>query len=391
MKYRYDRKGVKLSILGYGCMRFSKSGLVINMEKAERELMFAIANGVNYIDTAYIYNGSEMALGEILKRQGCRDRIYLTTKLPHYMIKSLAGIEKIFEQQLMRLRTDYLDFYLIHMLNDVATWEKLVKLGITKWLAEKKKSGQISQVGFSYHGNSENFSRLLDAYDWDICQIQYNYLDENSQAGVRGLKYAAEKGLPVIVMCPLRGGRLVDQLPDKAKRLVRNDLKKRTAAELAFRWLWNQPEVTCVLSGMNSMEMIDENLTIASSAEAGSFDDYDYDLINNIRHEIMHHTKVGCTGCGYCLPCPQGVDIPMAFHSYNMLSSNAKGIRQEYMQATAMRRQQSSISNCNNCGKCEQVCPQGIPVRAELKNAARKLETFYYKLVKSIFKIFRIY
>lgn len=391
MNYRPDRKGNKISALGYGCMRFSKSGGRIHLDKAEKELMFAIENGVNYFDTAYIYGGSEAALGEILNRNQCRDKIYLATKLPHYMIKSVEGIEKIFNNQLAKLKTDYIDYYLMHMLNDAATWEKLVKLGITGWIQEKIKGGQIRQIGFSYHGNSENFARLLDAYDWDFCQIQYNYLDENSQAGVRGLQYAAGKGLPVIVMCPLRGGRLVDQLPEKAKSLIQSDAKNRTASELAFRWLWNQPEVTCVLSGMNSLEMVRENIAVAASAEAEAFDDYDHDLVDQVRREIMHRTKVGCTGCGYCMPCPQGVDIPLAFHCYNMLYSDGKGMKQEYMQATAMRKEQSSISRCNDCGKCEKVCPQEIPVRAELKNAARKLETFLYKFVKWAVKAFKIY
>jgi len=361
MKYRLDRKGNQISVLGYGCMRFSRSGGRIDLDKAEKELMFAIENGINYFDTAYIYGGSEAALGEILSRNNIREKIYLATKLPHYLIRSVAGVEKTFNEQLKRLKTDYLDYYLMHMLNDAVTWEKLAESGITDWLEEKLAGGQIRQIGFSYHGNSESFSRLLDAYDWDFCQIQYNYLDENSQAGVRGLKYAAEKGIPVIVMCPLRGGRLVDQLPQKAVDLILNDTKNRTATGLAFDWLWNQPEVTCVLSGMNSMEMVTENIKNAANAKALAFDDYDYDLIDNIRREIMHSTKVVCTGCGYCMPCPKGVDIPLAFYSYNMLYSNKTGIKREYMQSTALRKQQSSISQCNDCGKCEKVCPKPCP------------------------------
>jgi len=391
VQYRNDRKNNRISILGYGCMRFTKSGAKIDLDKAESELLFAIGKGLNYLDTAYIYGGSEAALGEIIDRNSLRAKVYLATKLPHYMIRSMEGMEKIFNEQLRRLKTDYLDYYLIHMLNDAATWEKLVGLGIVNWIEEKIKSGKIRQIGFSYHGNSDNFSRLLDAYDWDFCQIQYNYLDENSQAGVKGLKYAAEKGLPVIIMGPLRGGRLVDQLPDKAKEIINNDIKMRTATELALRWLWNQPEVTCVLSGMNSIDMVTENTAIADTVNALEFDDYDYELIGKIRSEIMHNTKVGCTGCGYCLPCPKGVDIPFAFYCYNMLNSNKAGIKMEYMQATALRREQSSISACSGCGKCEQHCPQSILIRAELKNAASGLETFSYKFIKWVVKALKLY
>ena len=391
MNYRNDRKGNPISILGYGCMRFTKNAGSIDLLKTEEELMLAIRHGVNYFDTAYIYGGSEAALGEIIDRNNFRKNIYIATKLPHYLIRSIEGVEKMFMQQLKRLKTDYIDYYLMHMLNDAATWEKLVKLGIADWIAEKIKSGQIRQIGFSYHGGSEHFTRLLDAYDWDFCQIQYNYLDENSQAGIRGLKYAAEKGLPVIVMCPLRGGRLADQLPEKALDLIFSDYKRRTPAALALRWLWNQPEVTCVLSGMNSIEMIEENLLIAETAKAEAFDEYDHQLIDEVRREIMHKTKVACTGCGYCLPCPKGIDIPSAFYYYNMLYSSKSGIKGEYMQATAFRKEQISIRNCNECGKCEKVCPQSIPIRAELKNAARKLETFSYKFVRWAVRVFKLY
>ena len=200
MEYREDRKGQRLSILGYGCMRFTKNGSAVDLDKAEQELMYAIRHGVNYLDTAYVYAGNEEAVGTILERNYCRRDIFLATKLPHYLIKSRAGAQKKFEEELRRLRTDYIDFYLMHMLNDVKTWESLVRIGIADWIAEEKVSGEIRSIGFSYHGNSENFRALLDAYDWDFCQIQYNYLDEHSQAGREGLEYAAKKGIPVIIM-----------------------------------------------------------------------------------------------------------------------------------------------------------------------------------------------
>lgn len=206
MQYRKDRYGEPISLLGYGCMRFTKNGNSIDLDKAERELMLAIKSGVNYLDTAYIYPGSEVAVGEILHRNHCREEIRLATKLPQYYIKSGAAIEKYFNEQLTRLQTDYIDYYLMHMLTDVAAWEKLKKLGIEAWITQKKKEGKIRNIGFSFHGNTEMFIQILDAYDWDFCQIQYNYMDEHTQAGRTGLQEAAKRGIPVIIMEPLRGG-----------------------------------------------------------------------------------------------------------------------------------------------------------------------------------------
>ena len=219
MQYRLDKKGTPLSVLGYGCMRFTRRGGGIDLDKAEREIMAAIAGGVNYFDTAYIYPGSEAALGRILEKNHCRERVYIATKLPHYLMRSVEAAEKCFQEQLRRLRTGYIDYYLMHMLTDDVTWKALCQMGIDRWLREKLDAGQIRHVGFSYHGNSDTFCRLVDAWNWDFCQIQYNYLDEHSQAGRTGLQYAAEKGLPVIIMEPLRGGRLVNGLPQGAREL----------------------------------------------------------------------------------------------------------------------------------------------------------------------------
>ncbi|MCD7954669.1 MAG: aldo/keto reductase [Lachnospiraceae bacterium] len=392
MQYREDREGNKLSILGYGCMRFSKNGSEIDLDKAERELMRAIRGGVNYLDTAYVYPGNEEAVGKILERNGCRDQIYLATKLPHYLIRSSQGAEKRFREELARLRTDHVDYYLMHMLNDVKTWDHLAKLGIKDWIQEKLESGQIRHIGFSYHGNADNFKLLLDAYDWDFCQIQYNYLDEFAQAGREGLTYAGEKGIPVIVMEPLRGGRLVNLLPEDARTLIADSGHFQTPAELAFRWLWDQPQVTCVLSGMNSMEMVEENLRIADTARMGEMTDQDRLLIDQVRTEINRKMKVGCTGCGYCMPCPKGVDIPMAFHCLNL--RHTEGGRSggwEYIQSTAMRREPSSASMCVGCGRCEQHCPQSIPIREMLREAARKLETPKYRAIRWAVHKFHIY
>ena len=235
MHYRLDKHGNSLSILGYGCMRFPTKAGRIDMAATEQQILTAIDGGVNYFDTAYIYPGSEAALGEILERNQLRDKVYIATKLPHYLIKSRETMEKLFAEELRRLRTDHVDYYLMHMLTDIDTWNRLKALGIQEWLAEKQASGAIRQVGFSYHGNTDMFLQLVDAWDWDFCQIQYNYMDEHSQAGRRGLQYAAAKGIPVVIMEPLRGGKLVSHLPAEAKTIFETHKPLHTPAQWAFR------------------------------------------------------------------------------------------------------------------------------------------------------------
>lgn len=392
MQYRKNRQGEPISILGYGCMRFTKKGNSIDIDKAEKEVMAAIRVGVNYLDTAYIYPGSEVALGEILKRNHCREQVSIATKLPQYLIKSEAALDKYFNEQLSRLQTDYVDYYLMHMLTDIAAWEKLCKLGIKEWIVKKKEEGKIKNLGFSFHGNTEMFLQILDAYDWDFCQIQYNYMDEHSQAGRKGLQAAAEKNIPVIIMEPLRGGKLVDLLPEKAKKLIADNERKRTPAEWAFRWLWNQPEVTCVLSGMNSLAMVEENVQIASSAEAGAFTKEDFALIEAVKQEINSNIKVGCTGCSYCMPCPKGVDIPTAFRCYNrMYTENKKAGRFEYAQIVALQKEMSDMGRCIECGKCESHCPQHIEIRRELKEARKHLLPWYYVVIIKIARLFKFW
>ena len=392
MQYRKNKSGEDISLLGYGCMRFTRKGGGIDLDKAEKEIRLALEGGVNYFDTAYIYPGSEAALGEIFRRIGCREKIQIATKLPHYLIKSMDGIEKIFKEELKRLQTDYIDYYLMHMLTDVETWEKLKKLGIEQWIDDKKKSGKIRHIGFSYHGHTDMFCRLIDAYDWDFTQIQYNYMDEHSQAGRRGLKYAAEKGIPVIIMEGLRGGKLVDLLPESAKKLIAGHEPKRSPAEWAFRWLYTQPEVTCVLSGMNSCEMVTENLRIADETKAGDFTEEDFALIEKVKKEIQKTVKVGCTGCGYCMPCPMGVDIPEAFRCYNNYYAEGKGAaKREYMQCTLFRKDHSNASGCIGCGKFETHCPQQIPIRKELKEAAARLEDVKFSIVKKAIRLLKLW
>lgn len=380
MKYRLDRYGHRISQLGYGCMRFSRKGTGIDYEKAKKEVLLAIEQGVNYFDTAYIYPGSEECLGRILEENQCRDRVYIATKLPQYIIRSSAAIDKAFRDELSRLRTDYIDYYLMHMFTDYTEWEHLKRLGIEPWIARQKAEGRIRNIGFSYHGEPEMFLKILDAYDWDFCQIQYNYLDEHTQAGRAGLQAAAKKGIPVIIMEPLRGGKLVN-LPDKAKNVLACDSKGYTPAELGLRWLWDQPEVTCVLSGMNSEDMINENIRVASQAEPGDLTPEDMQIVEQIKQIIREREKVGCTGCRYCMPCPKGVDIPGNFYYYNLMYMEKKSsARLEFVKNMGLRKEPGFASQCVGCGLCEKHCPQQINIREKLKEADRNLRPLPYRI-----------
>lgn len=386
MNYRNDRRGNPVSVLGYGCMRFSRKGSGIDYEKAQREVLRAVELGVTYLDTAYIYPGSEECVGKIVESNHLRDKVTIATKLPQYLMKSEAQIEKTFREELSRLRTDYIDYYLMHMFTDYSEWEHLQTLGIEDWIAKHKADGSVRQIGFSFHGDTDMFLRILNAYDWDFCQIQYNYLDEHSQAGRRGLEAAYAKGVPVIIMEPLRGGKLVN-LPEDAKKMV--NAGGFTPAELGLRWLWNQPGVTCVLSGMNSVEMVEENCRIASDATPGHMTQEALDLVANVKGIFKAREKVGCTGCRYCMPCPKGVDIPGNFYYYNMMSLESPfSGRRGFFQVMALRNDPGFASACIGCGKCEKHCPQHLPIRQKLKEADKALRPFPYNAVISVARTF---
>jgi len=391
MQYRKDRYGNELSAMGFGCMRFTTKNGKIDIDKAEKEIMRSIELGVNYFDTAYIYTGSEAAIGEIFERNHVREKINIATKLPQCLINSRKAVDKYFAEHLSRLRTTYIDYYLMHMLTDIEAWNKLVSLGIKEWIDEKKKNGEIRNIGFSFHGNTDMFLKILNAYDWDFCQIQYNYLDENTQAGRRGLEEAEKKGIPVIIMEPLRGGKLVELMPAEAKELIASDKRGYTPAEWAFRWLYNQTGVTVVLSGMNSVEMVEENCRTASECMPGSLTEEDLELIGKVRDIINSRMKVGCTGCRYCMPCPRGVDIPSIFRCYNHMYMEAKAAgRKEYFQTVGFQKVPADASQCVQCGKCEQHCPQHIEIRKMLKESDRELRPWYLKIFQAAARRFSL-
>lgn len=390
MNYRKNEKnGDELSILGFGCMRFPTRRNSIDEVRTEALIISAIEQGVNYFDTAYIYHlgKSESMLGKVLSK-GYRDRVKIATKMPHFMVKTEVDMDKIFNRQLQRLQTNRIDYYLIHMMPDVGTWERLKRIGIEKWIDNKKKNGQIINIGFSFHGVKDQFIKLVDAYDWDFCQIQYNYLDENNQAGSSGLKYAASKGLPIIIMEPLRGGKIVNNLPKEVNDIWNNAEPKRTAAEWALRWVWNHPEATVVLSGMSNEEQVAENIHIASRVEANALTQGELELFDRVKEILSQNIKVNCTGCGYCMPCPAGVDIPACFSMYNeKYSLKTKNSKIRYIQNTgALTSNPAYASLCKKCGKCETHCPQGIPIREKLDDVSREMEGVFFKPIVTLGK-----
>lgn len=377
MKYRIDPKtGDKLSILGFGCMRFPSS-----MEKTEQLLLKAVREGVNYFDTAYMYSHSEEKLGTVLEKNNVRDKVYIATKLPLILLRKAADMDRFFQTSLERLKTDHIDYYLLHMLPDTARWNKLCEWGIREWIQKKKETGAIRQIGFSYHGSQHDFLQLLDAYDWDFCQIQYNYSDENYQAGVTGLQRAAEKGLPVIVMEPLLGGKLANNLPPKAAEAFKKADPGRTPAGWALRWLWNQPEVTVVLSGMNDETQLDDNVRTAADAEPDMLGETDRKVFGEVKAVFQASQAIACTACNYCMPCPQNVNIPACFAAYNTACSAGlvAGLRSYAMGAGLSSSTPGNAGRCIACGQCEPHCPQRIEIRTQLQAVEKRLEPLWFK------------
>jgi len=389
MQYRIDNKsGSALSIIGFGCMRFPRYLTRIDFNKSEQLIVQAVRQGINYFDTAYNYGGSEVTLGQILTKNRLRDNIFLATKLPHGRCKSYDDFELLLRTQLERLQTDYIDYYLIHNLGDVHSWQRLCELGIERWIAAKKDTGQISNLGFSFHGSHEEFLKLLDVYDWDFCQIQYNYLNINYQAGAAGLKKAAAKGIPVIIMEPLLGGKLATGLPKKAVHHFNRVNHALTPAAWALRWLWNQPEVTVVLSGMNDMQQLEDNIATASTSVSNMLTPAENEAYNTVM-DIMEATyKIPCTGCNYCMPCPHNVNIPACFTAYNMTAATGfvSGMTLYVTSTSLFKPQQNyAASRCAACGVCETKCPQQIPIIQSLKKVRKKMEPFWVNAALKIY------
>jgi predicted aldo/keto reductase-like oxidoreductase len=360
MQYRkFGRLDWQASILGFGTMRLPVKGDAKNIDQkqATRMLHHAVDRGVNYIDTAYPYHGgeSERLLGKALGR-GYRDRVKLATKMPSWLVSGPADFDKLFHEQLKKLKTDHIEFYLLHSLNR-EYWSKMREYDAIEWGRRTIKAGKIGQLGFSFHDDFDLFKEIVDAWDWPFCQIQYNYMDVRNQAGTRGLKYAASKGIAVVVMEPILGGKLASPPPSIQKILDRAETKRR-AADWALQWLWNQPEVTVVLSGMSTFRQVVENLESADSAGIGILDQQEQGLIREVRRRYKELAPISCTQCRYCMPCPHGVDIPRNLSLYN------EGLM--YGRPDVARRQYGFIAEkarstaCTQCRECEPKCPQSI-------------------------------
>jgi len=382
MQYRkLVASGDDVSVLGYGCMRFPTKNGRIDEAKADQQMLYAFENGVNYYDTAYPYHSgrSEVMLGKFIKKHNIREKIYIADKLPAFLVNRSEQISKYFDTQLERLDTDYIDYYLMHMLDSMKTWEKLKQLGILEFIKEKKEKGEIRHIGFSFHGRPEEFIKILEDYDWEFCQIQFNYLDEYNQAGLAGLKRANELGIGVVVMEPLRGGNLAAKAPERVIEKFNKYTEKRSPAFWALRWIWNHQEVGVVLSGMNVDEHIVENIEVAKMTKAQSMSEEEIGIVNDVKEIYRELMKVPCTGCNYCMPCPFNVDIPGTFTDYN--NKYFFKDRQSQFQYLGkvigmMGTKKSGADLCTDCGKCEKHCPQEIEIRKELKVAHKELDNW---------------
>ncbi len=370
MKYReFGKCDFKVSTLGFGCMRLpilNNDVKQIDEEKAIALIRYAIDNGVTYIDTAYPYHkgSSEILVGKALK-DGYREKVKLATKLPTWLTHTYEDFDKYLDEQLGKLQTDHIDMYLLHAL-DKERWDNLLKLDIFKFVKSALSDGRIKQIGFSFHDKLDTFKEIIDGYDWDFCQIQYNFLDDNYQAGTEGLEYAAKKGMGIVIMEPLKGGRLAKNPPISVKEEWAKSEVKKTPAEWALRWVLNHPEVSTILSGMNSMEQIIENMQTADVALPNSLSVKDLELIDNVKGQYNELIKVQCTACNYCMPCPAGVDIPKNFALLNDASMYDEYEDQSKTYNNDLTLKQRAVS-CVECGKCEKLCPQHLEIRKHLK------------------------
>ncbi|CEN87254.1 aldo/keto reductase [Paraclostridium sordellii] len=369
MRYReFGSTGEKISILGFGCMRFPQTDGKINEDETLKMVRYAIDNGVNYIDTAYPYHGgeSELVVGRILK-DGYREKVNLATKLPSWNIKSREDMDKYLNEQLKKLQTNYIDFYLVHAL-DKELWDNLVKNGIFDFLDEIKRKKKVRYVGFSFHDKYEVFEKIIDDYGWDFTQIQYNYIDEDYQAGTKGLEYAYKKGLGIVIMEPLRGGKLVNNLSNDIKDIIKFANTKKSPIKWAFKFLYNKSEIGIVLSGMSTMEQVIENIKICDEeGKANSMTRDEKKIIDNLGEKFKSKIKVDCTACKYCIPCPRGVNIPGCFEALNNASMFDDVESVKINMYKFIEENKSDASMCIECGKCEAMCPQHINIIDKLK------------------------
>jgi hypothetical protein len=370
--------GDSLSALGFGCMRLPLKKGRIDEPLAEAMIRRAVDAGINYFDTAAPYHGgaSEPFLGRALEGR-LRERVFVATKLPHWQVRTLRDMDRVLQVQLANLKTDRIDYYLIHNLNG-ASWTRAEGHGVTEFLDRAKADGRIRHAGFSFHGDKEGFKQIVDAYDWDVCQIQYNYLDEDNQAGTQGLEYAASKGLGVVIMEPLRGGNLARIVPEEVDALWKSAPIARSPVEWALRWVWNRPEVHVVLSGMSREEQLEQNLAIAADARPESLTAEELDLVRRVERAYRGLMQVGCTGCQYCMPCPAGVDIPVCFEQFNnyhmFQSRTAARMVYTLMCGGIVDGRRSMASQCTACGRCVSACPQQLPIPDLMKEVRRDLE-----------------
>jgi predicted aldo/keto reductase-like oxidoreductase len=365
MRYRkFGKLEWQASALGFGCMRLPTLGASgeIDEPEATRMLQTAIDHGLNYVDTAYVYHGgkSELFVGRALRAGDYRSKVKLATKLPCWQVERPADFDRLLNEQLAKLQTDHIDFYLLHALNR-GSWDKMRGLDVFRWAEKAIADGRIRHLGFSFHDAYDVFQDIVDGYDqWTFCQIQYNYMDTENQAGTRGLQYAGSKGLAVVIMEPLLGGRLVNP-PASIQSLWGAAEQKRSASDWALQWLWNQTEVSTVLSGMSTMEQVESNLASAHASEINALTEDELALIGKVREQYRQLCPIPCTSCAYCMPCPNGVNIPRNFQVYNdgSIYDKPDWARNEYnMWVTASER----ASNCITCRECEPLCPQKIAI-----------------------------
>lgn len=366
MQYRkFGKLDWKASALGYGCMRLPlenpQENSSIDEKEATRLLYYAIDHGVNYVDTAYGYHGSnsERFVGRALKG-GYREKVHLATKLPCWKVETEQDFDKLLNEQLGKLQTDHIDFYLLHGLN-ADRWHKVRDLDVISWAEGAIADGRIRHLGFSFHDKTEVLKEIIDFYSgWTMCQVQYNYIDIENQAGTEGVKYAASKGLAVVVMEPILGGRLVNP-PDEVQALWNTALRKRKPAEWALQWLWNQPEVTLALSGMSAMNQVEENIASAERSGVGSLNSDELALVTQVRNKYQDISPIPCNKCNYCMPCPNGVNIPRVFEIYNqgLIYNQQDGSRKAYNRWIP---ELERANNCIACNDCEELCPQFIKI-----------------------------